>query len=58
MNDHELLMRIWEKVEYLNHKTTQIETDMSWLKWLVCFLVLAVMTQAITAIWKYTKNNK
>lgn len=58
MTDHELLMKIWEKVEYLNHKTTTINADIGWLKWLVCFLVLAVLTQAIATIWKYTKNNK
>lgn len=58
MTNDELLLRIWEKVEYLNHKTTQIETDMVWIKWLVMGIVVVMVSQAVGIIYKQLKNNK
>lgn len=35
MKDKELLEKIWEKVQYLNHCTTKNTNDIAWIKWLL-----------------------
>ena len=58
MTNEELLMKIWDKVEYLNHKTTQMETDLVWIKWLVMGICVAIGLQYITGIYKRFTNGK
>jgi len=59
MTDQELLMRIWDKVEYLNHVTTQNQSDIVWIKWLVTGIAMAVIVRIVGyGVSFYKKNNK
>ena len=58
MTDQEILYRILDKVDYINHKTTQLETDMVWIKWIVMGIAAIVVAQAIGIIYRRLKNNK
>lgn len=59
MTDQQLLIKIWDKVEYLNHITTQNQTDIAWIKWLVMGIAATVLVRVVGyGVSYYKKNNK
>lgn len=66
MTERELLLQLMEKMdqleEHYNNVTTiklaEINIDILWLKWLIMFVVTAILAQAIIAIWNSCKVDK
>lgn len=66
MTDHELLMQLITKVDYLNTyynhditmKLTANQIDHDWIKWLLMFLVVTILAQAIILIFNSFKKDK
>lgn len=58
MTDTELLWKIVDKVDYINDRTTQLEADMIWVKWIVMGIAVIIVTQAIGIIYNKLRNNK